>query len=192
MRALLHAIARLLGAEPEMGMLAAQGPGFKLPPAASAVPVGRRSWTGQAQTIAGLLLILTGISGLAYPLMATVLADFGGRVDAVGQDTPGLMDPKYFWAESTSQKRPQPHSLRPAVISARSAYSQAPRVSLTRGLPLPDIRALIAAHAHAHGRLVVPELNLALDRLAARKKTLTATPVRLGLQPGVIAPHSAP
>jgi len=157
-------------------MLAVQGPGFKLPPAE--IPSGARSWAGQAQTIVGLLLILTGISGLAYPLLATVATDLGGLSQgadsAVAQATPGLMDPKYFWAENTPHQQPLAHSRRPAVISAAAAYSQAPRVSLTRELPLPDVRALIAAHLHVRGRLIVAELNLALDRMAAKKQSLTA------------------
>lgn len=189
----LNVIARLLGAEPGMGMLAIQGPGFKMPakipgqmlvPAGPEVRIRRRSWAGQAQTLVGLLLILTGISGLAYPLLATVAADLSSpQPSALAPDSAGgLMDPKYFWADTSATQKPsqahqsrQARSRRPAFISQAAAYSQAARVSLTRGLPLPDIRALIAAHVHSRGRLSVSELNLALDRLAAKKKTtLTA------------------
>lgn len=176
----LHGIARLMGAESEIGMLAAQGPGFKMPPSPAPKPATARprAWAGQAQTVVGLLLILIGISGLAYPLLATVVADLGSPPAEVPQaQDSGLMDPKYFWADSTSSSPPKhshARSRRPVVISAAAAYAQAPRVSFTRGLPLPDIRALIAARARGRGHLSVAELNLALDRLAAKKKILTA------------------
>ena len=59
-------------------------------------------------------------------------------------------------------------------ISERAALYQAPRVAEARGLPLPEVEALIREHRFAPGGFLTPdrlvnvlELNLALDQMGA-------------------------
>jgi K+-transporting ATPase ATPase C chain len=59
-------------------------------------------------------------------------------------------------------------------VSERAALYQAPRVAEARGLPLPEVEALIREHRFAPGSFLTPdrlvnvlELNLALDQMGA-------------------------
>ncbi len=179
-----------------------------------------------------LLIVMTAITGIAYPLVVTGVAQVLFPVQAAGSlivrdgrligsrliGQP-FSDPNYFWSRP-SATGPQPYNgldstgsnlgpLNPALIDAvkariaalraadpgnrapipvdlvtasasgldpdisvAAAYYQAGRVARARGLPLPRVRALIAAHAS--GRLLgmigeprvnVLELNLALERM---------------------------
>jgi K+-transporting ATPase ATPase C chain len=150
-----------------------------------------RTWVGRLQPAMGLFLILTGISGLAYPLLSTVLARpaLPRQAGAFPLGPPvasSFAGPQYFTS------RPQlAAGTRPAAVDVGSgpaggpdialvaAYRQAPQVAQKRGLALPDVRALIADHARGRvpgvpgePRVSLLELNLALDRLAARKTAL--------------------
>jgi len=179
-----------------------------------------------------LLLTMTVITGIGYPLVVTGIAEAlfpnqaaGSIVStggvAVGSSLIGqsFADPKYFWSRP-SATAPQPYNglassgsnlgpLNPALtdgvksrvealraadpgnmspvpvdlvtasasgldpeISAAAAYYQAPRVARVRGLALPQVQALIAAHARdrrlgflGEARVNVLELNLALEQL---------------------------
>jgi potassium-transporting ATPase KdpC subunit len=179
-----------------------------------------------------LLLVMTVLAGILYPLVVTGIARvlFPGQAagslvtrdgQAIGSGLIGqaFTDRGHFWSR-LSATTPQPYNgtasggsnlgpLNPALldavkariaalraadpgnlapvpvdlvtasasgldpdISVAAAQYQAARVARTRGLPLPRVRALIAAHTA--GRLLgvlgeprvnVLELNLALDAL---------------------------
>ncbi len=179
-----------------------------------------------------LLLLMTAICGLVYPLAITGIARMlfpaqaeGSliRVDGkvVGSSLIGqsFTDPKYFWGRP-SATTPQPYNavastgsnlgpLNPALIdqvkanarrlrdadpdnrqpipvelvtasasgldpeiSRAAADYQAARVARSRGLPLADVQALVAAHCKGRvwglfgeQRVNVLELNLALGKL---------------------------
>jgi potassium-transporting ATPase KdpC subunit len=200
-------------------------PAVPLPPAA---PARAALW----RPAIALFVLLTLLTGVVYPLVATVLARVlfpaqaaGGLIlrdgRAVGSALIGqnFADPGHFWGRP-SATTPQPYNgiasnasnlgpLNPALtdavkariaalraadpgnvapvpvdlvsasgsgldphISVAAAEYQAARVARARALPLPRVRALLAAHTE--GRLLgligeprvnVLELNLALDAL---------------------------
>ena len=181
-----------------------------------------------------LFLLLTLVTGVAYPLLVTGIAQVAFPTQAAGSllikdGKPigstligqSFSDPKHFWSRP-SATAPQPYNgvasggsnlgpLNPALIdgiksrldalhaadpankapvpvdlvtasasgldpdiSLAAAYYQAPRVARERGLSLPAVRTLIAAHGHGRWlgilgepRVNVLELNLALDRPTA-------------------------
>lgn len=128
----------------------------------------RPSWAGPLQTALGLLLVLVGITGLAYPLLAALEpADhLQGQAGAPPDLSPA--DSKYF-------ERPAVDA--PADIPVLVAYAQMGRVAANRSLPVTQVQALITRHAH--GRLLgepqvnVLELNHALDQQSPPTAQLT-------------------
>lgn len=179
-----------------------------------------------------LFVILSGVTGIVYPLVVTGIGQAlfphqasGSLIVRDGRPLGSTLiaqsftAPKYFWSRP-SATTPQPYNgtgstgsnlgpLNPALtdairqridalraadpynkapipvdlvtasasgldpeISLAAAYYQAPRIARMRGLPEPQVKALIAAHTE--GRLLgvlgeprvnVLKLNLALDAL---------------------------
>jgi K+-transporting ATPase ATPase C chain len=156
-----------------------------------AVEGSARFWVGRLQPVMGLFLILTGISGLAYPLLSTVFVRPPLPRQA-GAFPPGPLAASSFAGPEYFTSRPPAAGGASAVpvdlgsasdsapdIALAAAYYQAARVAQRRGLALPDVTALIADHARGRvpgvrdePRVNVLELNLALDRLTARKTAL--------------------
>ncbi|HTD13362.1 MAG TPA: potassium-transporting ATPase subunit KdpC [Steroidobacteraceae bacterium] len=192
----------------------------------------RNEITAVLRPALSLLLVMTVLTGILYPLVVTGIARVlfpgqagGSLVQRDGQPIGSRLigqsftDPEHFWSR-VSATTPQPYNgmasggsnlgpLNPALldavkariaalraadpgnlaplpvdlvtasasgldpdISVAAAEYQAARVARARGLPLPRVRALIAAHTA--GRLLavlgeprvnVLELNLALDAL---------------------------
>ncbi|WP_148714620.1 potassium-transporting ATPase subunit KdpC [Chitinolyticbacter meiyuanensis] len=179
-----------------------------------------------------IFALLTVITGVAYPLAVTAIAEVGFKEQAHGslieQDGrvvgsrligQSFTDPRYFWgrpsatgpmanngaASSGSNLGPSNPALHGAVkarvaalraadpgntapvpvdlvtasasgldphISPAAAAYQAPRIARLRGVALPQVQALIAAHTEGRqlgvlgeARVNVLTLNLALDAL---------------------------
>jgi K+-transporting ATPase ATPase C chain len=148
------------------------------------------SRAGQLQTAVGLLLILAGITGLAYPLLVTAVADLSaprpaaaslvapeGRISSLMEGR--LADPTYFSGRPQTAFDPHgngttalPADIDPD-ISLVTAYRQVARVAARRGLPLKEVSALLATHARwrtsGEPLIDVLEINRALDDLTARR-----------------------
>ena len=102
------------------------------------------------------------------PLNPALAEAVKGRIDALRAADPGNTAPVPVDLVTTSASGLDPH------ISVAAAQYQAPRVARLRGLPLPQVQSLVAAHTEGRlfgligePRVNVLALNLALD--AARR-----------------------
>ena len=122
-----------------------------------------------------MLLALTVLTGILYPLLVTGIAQGlfpdaanGSLIKQNGNLAGSAMigqpfsDPKYFWGRP-SATGPTPYN---------AAAWQAPRIARLRGLPLDTVEGLVAQHTQGRqfgvlgeARVNVLQLNLALDGL---------------------------